>query len=73
MICDTVVLGGRKQVNLACGIEAVYMYFNGTGIWGGDTIYYIDSNKSHFRIICNKYIVCTVMYIKLSGIVRYVF
>ena len=21
----------------ACGIEAVYMCFNGTGIWGGET------------------------------------
>ena len=22
----------------ACGIEAVYMCFNGTGIWGGETL-----------------------------------
>ena len=27
------------MVKSACGIEAVYMCFNGTGIWGGETIY----------------------------------
>ena len=26
-----------KMVKSACGIEAVYMRFNGTGIWGGET------------------------------------
>ena len=26
------------MVKSACGIEAVYMCFNGTGIWGGETI-----------------------------------
>ena len=26
------------MVKSACGIEAVYMLFNGTGIWGGETI-----------------------------------
>ena len=25
------------MVKSACGIEAVYMCFNGTGIWGGET------------------------------------
>ena len=25
----------------ACGIEAVYMCFNGTGIWGGETIWVV--------------------------------
>ena len=28
------------MVKSACGIEAVYMCFNGTGIWGGETISY---------------------------------
>ena len=28
------------MVKSACGIEAVYMCFNGTGIWGGETILY---------------------------------
>ena len=27
------------MVKSACGIEAVYMCFNGTGIWGGETLY----------------------------------
>ena len=36
MICSTTMMGGQKEVNSACGIEAVYMYFNGTGIWGGE-------------------------------------
>ena len=27
------------MVKSACGIEAVYMCFNGTGIWGGETTY----------------------------------
>ena len=26
------------MVKSACGIEAVYMCFNGTGIWGGETL-----------------------------------
>ena len=26
------------MVKSACGIEAVYMCLNGTGIWGGETI-----------------------------------
>ena len=26
------------MVKSACGIEAVYMCFNGTGIWGGETM-----------------------------------
>ena len=33
MICGTTWLGGQKKVN-----PAVYMYFNGTGICGGETI-----------------------------------
>ena len=27
------------MVKSACGIEAVYMCFNGTGIWGCETIW----------------------------------
>ena len=34
--------GGRKEVKSARGIEAFYMYFNGTGIWGGETINAVD-------------------------------
>ena len=30
--------GGQKEVKSARGIEAFYMYFNGTGIWGGETM-----------------------------------
>ena len=30
--------GGQKEVKSTHGIEAFYMYFNGTGIWGGETI-----------------------------------
>ena len=30
------------MVKSACGIEAVYMCFNGTGIWGGETIFIIS-------------------------------
>ena len=28
----------RKEVKSAHGIEEVYMYFNGSNIWGGETI-----------------------------------
>ena len=37
MICGTRLGGGQKEVKSARGIEAFYMYFNGTGIWGGET------------------------------------
>ena len=30
--------GGLKEVKSARGIEAFYMYFNGTGNWGGETM-----------------------------------
>ena len=33
------------MVKSACGIEAVYMCFNGTGIWGGETM--ISSLQGH--------------------------
>ena len=38
MICGTRQGGGKKDVKSARGNEAFYMYFNGTGIWGGETI-----------------------------------
>ena len=39
MICGTIDRGeGKKEVKSARGIEAFYMYFNGTGIWGGETM-----------------------------------
>ena len=34
------------MVKSACGIEAVYMCFNGTGIWGGETIYDFSANQA---------------------------
>ena len=37
MICGTTLMGWQKEVKSACGIEAVYMYINGTGIWGSET------------------------------------
>ena len=37
-ICDTICEYCRKEVKLAHGIEEVYMYFNGSGIWGGETM-----------------------------------
>ena len=38
MICDTTCGYCQKEVKSAHGIEALYMYFNGSGIWGGDTM-----------------------------------
>ena len=38
MICDTICGYCRKGVKSAHGIEAVYMYFNRSGIWGGETM-----------------------------------
>ena len=38
MICDTICEYCRKGVKSAHGIEAVYMYFNGSSIWGGETL-----------------------------------
>ena len=37
------------MVKSACGIEAVYMCFNGTGIWGGETIKYV-SDQGHVGV-----------------------
>ena len=34
------------MVKSACGIEAVYMCFNGTGIWGGETLKEVKQWKS---------------------------
>ena len=47
------------MVKSACGIEAVYMCFNGTGNWGGETIcrYTICSTYNisvHVRHVHNK-------------------
>ena len=38
------------MVKSACGIEAVYMCFNGTGIWGGETI------KSHVKEVLHMFL-----------------
>ena len=37
MIYDTTCGYCRKEVKSAHGIEALCMYFNGSGIWGGET------------------------------------
>ena len=39
LICYTIWFIEQKIVKSACGIEAVYMCFNETGIWGGGTWY----------------------------------
>ena len=39
LICYTKCSIGWQLVKSACGIEAVYMCLNGTGIWGGETLY----------------------------------
>ena len=41
------------MVKSACGIEAVYMCFNGTGIWGGETTYiiYLNLFDAHYETI----------------------
>ena len=38
MICDTICEFCRKEVKLAHGIEEAYMYFNRSGIRGGETM-----------------------------------
>ena len=40
MMCNTICGYCRKGVKLAHVIEADYMYFNGSGIWGGETMSY---------------------------------
>ena len=39
----------QKEVKSAHGIEAVYMYCNGSGIWGGETI--CQCNFRHVRAV----------------------
>ena len=41
MICETTCGYCRKEVKSAHGIEAVYIYFKGSGIWGGETMCHI--------------------------------
>ena len=38
MVCHIGVWLGTKVVKLALRMLALYMYFNGTGIWGGETL-----------------------------------
>ena len=40
------------MVKSACGIEAVYMCFNGTGIWGGETMWILSAI---FKYIYNRF------------------
>ena len=39
------------MVKSACGIEAVYMCFNGTGIWGGETLMTLHQSLMSYLII----------------------
>ena len=45
MINGTTWLGGQEEVNSACEIRAVHMYFNRTGIRGGETRIIIPETK----------------------------
>ena len=51
----------------ACGIEAVYMCFNGTGIWGGETLFvYIGLLGGHdllFHVLCFICLIEDIIYI----------
>ena len=55
MICDTICGYCRKERKSAHGIEEVYMYFNGSGIWGGEilthltTLLTINEALIHFK------------------------
>ena len=46
------------MVKSACGIEAVYMCFNGTGIWGGETLYEAVSCAGFDYVIILRVDVC---------------
>ena len=52
MICDTICGYCRKGVKSAHGIEAVYMYFNGIGIWGGETALILCTIFLRALILC---------------------
>ena len=39
------------MVKSACEIEAVYMCFNGTGIWGGETIIVLSARFNMVHIL----------------------
>ena len=41
----------RKEVKSAHGIETVYMYFNGSGIWGGETLCQCITKLRSFSLI----------------------
>ena len=53
------------MVKSACGIEAVYMCFNGTGIWGGETI------RLRFDDLLNNTTLYTRITIELATLVRF--
>ena len=58
MICDTICGYCRKGVKSAHGIEEVYMYFNGSGIWGGETTCILrDGHRGflHIVLFCSLY------------------
>ena len=53
MVCNIRGGGGQlgtKVVISALGMLALYMRFNGTGIWGGETIYITYSSDIHSGI-----------------------
>ena len=52
-----------KVVKSACGIEAVYMRFNGTGIWDGETLTHlapVESRKTTTAHIYSNFSFCVV-------------
>ena len=51
------------MVKSACGIGEVYMCFNGTGIWGGETLTWIILDQ-HIILLIN---IVIVFYVYLIG------
>ena len=47
MVCNIGGQLGTKVVISALGMLALYMRFNGTGIWGGETICRISASLDH--------------------------
>ena len=52
MVCHIGGQLGTKVVISALGMLALYMCFNGTGIWGGETTWFIIRNGRHSNRFC---------------------
>ena len=50
MICDSICGYCRKEVKSAHGVEEVYMYLNGSGIWAGETIWKLAFLTDSYKI-----------------------